>query len=94
MRLSTHLFHHPPMESNVTPEKKLDKTQSKLSSFWYKIWQSILTVAFTKNELQVWQKSHPDGNTEWHAYDPTTGRSICVASDAEMRIWIEQQYYQ
>lgn len=94
MRLSTHLFHHFRLESTVTQEKQVTKTQPKLFSALYKIWHGLLTANFSKNELRVWQKSHSDGNTEWHAYDPVTGRSICLASDAEMRIWIEQQYYQ
>lgn len=44
-------------------------------------------------ELQVWQTSDRHGHTYWHAYDPTTGSSVCVRSAAEMRIWLEQRYY-
>jgi len=31
------------------------------------------------------------GNTWWNAYDPA-GRSVSLASEAEMRIWIEKRY--
>ncbi len=30
----------------------------------------------------------------WQAYNPMTGRSACFGSEAEMRMWIEMQYYQ
>ncbi|HAZ44776.1 MAG TPA: hypothetical protein DDW76_22230 [Cyanobacteria bacterium UBA11369] len=58
-----------------------------------KIWQKFLTALVSKSELRVWSESDRSGNTEWHAYDPETGRSICVASETEMRHWIEQSYY-
>lgn len=47
----------------------------------------------SSQELRVWKTSERNGETGWHAYDPKTGRSICVASDAEMREWIERRYY-
>ena len=48
----------------------------------------------SSHELRVWKTSDRDGNSCWQAYDPLTDRSICVASDAQMREWIEQRYYQ
>lgn len=94
MRLATPLFHHSNLEASVDREKELPKNQAKFPSFFHKIWQGLSTVITSKNDLKVWRKSHADGSNEWHAYDPATGRSTCVASDAEMRVWIEQQYYQ
>lgn len=70
------------------------KYTSKCFSFLQTIFQNLVTVITSKNELQVWQKSDRSGNTEWHAYDPATGRSVCVASEQEMRYWIEERYYQ
>lgn len=57
------------------------------------LWQRFSVWLTKGRELQVWKKLDRQGNTSWHAYDPLTGRSICVASDAEMREWIEQCYY-
>lgn len=61
--------------------------------FFKKVFQHLLTALASRNELRVWQTSSR-GNTQWHAYDPRTDRSICVASEAEIRYWIEQNYYQ
>ncbi len=58
------------------------------------IWQHFIYVVSSHNELQVWQKTDRYGNTYWQAYDPVTGRSTSLGSEDEMRIWIEQRYYQ
>lgn len=94
MKLATHSLPKVRLESTTNQERQLSQTESNVFSSLYKFCQRILTALVSKNEVQVWQKSSENGNSEWHAYDPTTGRSTCVASDAEMRIWLEQQYYQ
>lgn len=63
--------------------------------FWSKfpkVWQTLVRLLTMSSELQVWQ-THRGGDTAWHAYDPMTGRSACFGSEAEMRMWIEMQYY-
>lgn len=55
-------------------------------------WQRLIRVLSASNELQVWKRDR-QGHTYWHAYDPLTGNSTCLSSEAEMRIWIEQHYY-
>lgn len=58
------------------------------------VWQFFLSVATGENELRIWQTSDRDGNTGWHVCDRATGRSSCVATDDEMRSWIDRHYYQ
>ncbi len=58
------------------------------------IWQRLIRAITDSKELQVWKKTDRHGHTYWHAYDPTTQRSISLGSEAEMRSWIEQRYYQ
>ena len=58
------------------------------------VWQFFLSVAAGEDELRIWQTSDNDGNTRWHGCDRTTGRSTCVATDDEMRAWIDRHYYQ
>ncbi|MEG3849594.1 hypothetical protein QT971_02425 [Microcoleus sp. herbarium19] len=59
-----------------------------------RVWQFFLSAADGENELKIWQTSDRDGNTWWHGCDRTTGRSTCVATDDEMRAWIDRHYYQ
>ena len=57
------------------------------------MWQHLLAILIKDNDLQIWQTSDSFGNNWWHAYDPATGRSTSVDSEADMRVWIEQRYY-
>lgn len=68
--------------------------KSKFFSALKGIWQHLLTTLTNDNALQVWQTTDRFGNTWWNAYDPATGRSTSLASEAEMRVWIEERYYQ
>ncbi|MBF2084702.1 hypothetical protein [Thermoleptolyngbya sp. C42_A2020_037] len=45
-------------------------------------------------EPRVWQTGDRAGNIVWHVYDPTSNRSATFASEAEVRIWLEERYRQ
>jgi len=60
---------------------------------WQKMWQSLINVMSTSSELQVWHTVGHGGHGCWHAYHPVTRRSQSFGTEAEMRMWIEQQYY-
>lgn len=64
-----------------------------LKSKLQKAWHSLVIVMTTSSQLQVWQTHLANGDCSWHAYDPMTGRSACFGSGADMRTWIETQYY-
>jgi hypothetical protein len=42
-------------------------------------------------ELKIWQKRDRDGQIDWYARNPLTGKTITFASEAEMLKWIEHQ---
>lgn len=65
----------------------------RLKSQLQTVWQKFVTVMLNSSELQVWQTTLANGDRSWHAYDPMTGRCACFGTETEMRIWIEQQYY-
>lgn len=71
---------------------------SKSSFSWLGIFevisQSFQRLVATSQELQVNQKTDRRGHKYWQAYDPKTGDSTSLSSEAEMRVWIEQRYYQ
>jgi hypothetical protein len=59
------------------------------------LWQHFVKWMASSSELEVWQELDRHGQTYcWHAYDPITGRSACFGSEEEIRIWIEECYYQ
>ena len=95
MKPSTNYLNKERLEVIFSQSESKQVKKSKFFSALNRIWQHLLTI-LTKdiNELQVWQTSDHLGNTWWNAYEPTTGRSTSLASDAEMRVWIEEGYYQ
>jgi hypothetical protein len=72
----------------------LQEIKSKLTMLVNKICQRFVTLINHASELQVWQSSDRSGHTWWNGYDPSTGKSISLDSEAEMRMWIEERYYQ
>jgi hypothetical protein len=66
--------------------------QNSLLSRLAQIWRSIIRYGTAAPELRVWQSRALLNRTVWYAYDPMTGDSISVGSEAEMRLWIEQRY--
>jgi hypothetical protein len=59
-----------------------------------KIFQSWLAAASSENEVRIWQTCDRYGNTWWHGCDRATGCSTCVATDDEMRAWLDRRYCQ
>ncbi len=52
-------------------------------------WQKRLSMS---NEPRIWQTRDRNGNVLWNAYDPVSDRSLYYASEAEVRIWLENRY--
>ncbi len=72
----------------------LGTPQATLFSAMNQVWQFFLSAAAGENKLKIWQTSDNDGNTWWHGCDRSTGRSTCVATEDEIRAWIDRHYYQ
>ncbi|MEG4572630.1 hypothetical protein QUA56_07990 [Microcoleus sp. N3A4] len=72
------------------------KKQKGRSIFWAmnQIWQFFLAAVAGGDDLRIWQTSDRDGNTWWHGCDRATGRSTCVATEDEMRAWLDRRYCQ
>lgn len=85
-RLSTPAWQHSPLADSH------DRSPSPQPSRFARAWQMLKAMLLNPMELQVWQRRDRNGNIGWHAYDPITRRSVHDLSEAEMRIWIEQNY--
>ncbi len=58
------------------------------------IWKYIVTAMANGHEPRIWKSTDRAGNTWWHGYDPITDQTVCLDSEVEMRVWIEERYYQ
>jgi hypothetical protein len=56
------------------------------------LWEDLIAVLTKEPEIKVWRKQDRHGNTYWQAYDPWTGDSVSIASELEMRYWLESRY--
>jgi hypothetical protein len=76
-------------------DESLQKLEIKLPSIsvFKRILQAFVSFFYSGNEPQVWSKTNRYGNTSWYAYDPVSGYSVSRDSEAEMREWLEQRYY-
>ncbi len=54
--------------------------------------QWIVAHIMMDAEPHVWYTCDPDGNLWWNADDPVRGRSLRHATEAEMRVWLEQRH--
>jgi len=88
------------MADRAKPSEKQKKrwpgTLARATVFWAinHIGQFFLSVIASEDDLRIWQSSDRDGNTWWHGCDRATGRSTCVATEDEMRAWLDRRYCQ
>lgn len=67
-------------------------TQPNLFDHLRMMWESWQKSLSTNDEPQIWQTRDRNGNVLWNAYDPISDRSLYYASEAEVRIWLENRY--
>ncbi|MBD1824250.1 hypothetical protein H6F51_17395 [Cyanobacteria bacterium FACHB-DQ100] len=53
--------------------------------------QRVANAFSSKSELQVYQYEQ-GSDWWWYAFDPRTGDCVYADSEAELRLWIEQNY--
>jgi hypothetical protein len=93
MSNSVHSTNPRRLEHLVQETEDNKRKTRKLSSFFHQFWQHLVTSIVQGQEPRIWQHTDRTGQVWWHGYDPNTGRSICVDSEEEMRIWLEERYY-
>ena len=45
-----------------------------------------------QDELKISQRIDRHGQPRWYIYNPSTQKTHCFDSEAEVRVWIEQRY--
>ncbi len=78
----------------VREKKNQLQAKPRLLSGLSRVLDHLVKLLVAGDELRVWQTNDRFGNTLWNAYDPVTGSSKILDSEAELRSWIEGRYYQ
>jgi hypothetical protein len=62
-----------------------------LKTWLRQFWQGLVRVLTCGQEPRIWERTDR-GNTHWYIYDPTTGQTVCLPSEKEVRMWLDQYY--
>ncbi len=73
--------------------QKSPQEQQSLKTKLSHLWQTLLAYLTPSLEPRVWLSLDVTGRPQWNAYDPVTGKSTHLASEDEMRIWLEKRHY-
>jgi hypothetical protein len=74
------------MKASITPTSLL----APIVKLWHTLWNGT----FHYPDVRVWQQCDRHGrHSGWHGYDPLTGEYVAYGTEAEIRSWIEQRYY-
>lgn len=72
-----------------------ESSESGMSQRLHQFWQSVLAHLDVSDAPRVWPShNHQTGVPAWNAYDPVTGQSVHLVSEAELRTWLEELHYQ
>lgn len=93
MRLFMPELKHAQANQQASQFDSCSQTASPQPAKFARVWQALKAMLLSPTELQVWHRCDRDGNVWWYAYDPVTRQSVHHLSEAEMRLWIEQNYY-
>jgi hypothetical protein len=78
--------------SNHKSESETKPQRSILLSWLEQCWQELVDNFSRPSELKIRQRHDNQGNLWWIVYDPITNQSAQLASEDEVRRWIEQSY--
>jgi hypothetical protein len=74
-------------------EQEVTQLEAASRSPWLSSIQHWLnSILFGNAELQVSQFVDGDSDEWWYAFDPQTGRCVYADSEAELRLWIKNNY--
>jgi hypothetical protein len=79
--------------SQIVSTAKLRCKSSQFSQL-NKFWNWILNILAFRSEPTITRKHDREGNSYFQVYDPATQKSMFMASEQEVRAWIDQRYYQ
>ncbi len=67
------------------------KRNEPRANAWLNAFRQSVAALFGSSELQVHQFANGTDRW-WYTFDPRTGRCVYADSEAELRLWIEENY--
>jgi hypothetical protein len=102
--LLNHLVHRMPPEKQTKYLEKcaeLDETdfgEFRLFEQWQQFWSLVhqsweIHLLPVRPEPQIWQGKGDNGKLYWFVYDPRTQQTSNWESEDEVRVWLEERFY-
>ena len=71
---------------------------SEKPSLWRTLWHLLnqpinFGYSFSQSEPEIQQTLDRTGQTWWKVYDPLTGQTAYLESEAEVHVWLEERLY-
>ncbi|MFP4008755.1 MAG: hypothetical protein ACLFV6_12225 [Spirulinaceae cyanobacterium] len=60
---------------------------------WQKIGHWVYETLVLTQEPKIWLKRDREGLMYWEAFDPVNQTRDYFATEADVRVWLEQRYY-
>ena len=92
MRTDRQWLEYRELELISTPQPQPKRKHRTVLSILKSIGNSLLAALTEESQLRVWQTVERDGNICWHVYDSRTEQSIQLASEQEVRVWIDESF--
>ncbi|MGF1567158.1 MAG: hypothetical protein ACFCVD_03635 [Nodosilinea sp.] len=81
------------LEALVYPNTQPEKASSALVQALKTLGGGIVKFLTAQNELRIWQRTR-NGRQTWFAYDPITNQTRRFYSEHEVRLWLDNRYYE
>ncbi len=85
-------------DSSQILQRNSSKLKSRLTSvvgtLLHQIYQSLLKTVVNKPDIKIWRVSNQKGELHWRVYNPMNEQTGYFNSEAEVRAWLEQRYYE
>lgn len=73
---------------------RVNQVWARSKAYLDKVGQSLLGYFCGSKDPQIVTKRDRDGNTFFVAYDPIDQAHYTFTSEQEVRVWLDQRYYQ
>jgi len=67
-----------------------DFNSNRFKNWLAQIGNFIVQYLTTQDEPKIWQSKDWFGHSWWNVYLPRTGQMVRLSSEAEVRIWLEE----
>ena len=78
-------------KQQIAPDAPGHRISKSLSAWFSSIRQSIANAIAAESNLEVRQFGN-GSDRWWYAFDPRTGDCVYADSEAELRVWIKENY--